>query len=151
MTFLTYTVSFKTIQSIGIHFSKSRLSIFSGGNHPPYPLSLTANLTPSWYLRYFFSSKWSQRMYFIDYLYRLTALPLFWRPQGKKFGRGMVTPPGRMGVKYGSRFLQKKNRKTFTCFLTEPAKPRNRIYFVKNGPIFQEKSLMGTLLCQNDP
>ena len=23
--------------------------------------------------------------------------------------------------------------------------------FVKNGPIFQEKSLMGTLFCQNDP
>ena len=32
MTFVIYTVSFKTIQSI--HFSKWRLLIFSGGNHP---------------------------------------------------------------------------------------------------------------------
>ena len=45
MTFLIYTVSFKTIQLI--FFSNKRLLIFSGGNHAtPYPPSYTAYLTP---------------------------------------------------------------------------------------------------------
>ena len=44
LAFLIYTVRFKTIQST--NFSKWWLLIFSGGNHPPYPPSLTAYLTP---------------------------------------------------------------------------------------------------------
>ena len=43
----------------------------------------------------------------------------------------------------GPVFYKQKNRKTFTSFLTEPAKPRNRIYFVKKWAYFSRKILNG--------
>ena len=85
-----YTVSFKTTQSI-FCFSKWRLLIFSGDNHPQYPPSLTAYLTPEGGTPDF-SSKWPQRMYF-----RLTrwlsSLSFWFWGDREKLSRGWYPPP----------------------------------------------------------
>ena len=61
MVFLTCPESFSTIPCR--HFSKWRLKIFWGGNHPPLPSNFDDSPYP--HLRgypRFFSSKWPQRM-----------------------------------------------------------------------------------------
>ena len=50
-------------------------------------------------------------------------------------------------LKHGSNFLTESTLSGFYM-----AKTQKIAKYVKNGPIFQEKSLtMGTLFCQNDP
>ena len=97
MIFLIYTVSLKIIQSIFFFFSKWRLLIFSGGNHPlpaifddlPYP---PEGRTPD-----FISSKWSQRMYFR--LHRWLRSLSFWCWGDREKSRGGGNHPlGRMRV-----------------------------------------------------
>ena len=54
-------------------------------------------------------------------------------------------------LKHGSCFLQKKSLNMGPIFWLMAKTPKI-VKFVKNGPVFQEKSLtMGTLFCQNDP
>ena len=97
MTFLIYTASFKTTQSI--NFSKWQLSIFLGGNQPLYLPSVMAYLTPLKGVPPFFFHQNEFKGCTLDYLDGLGHFLFGFGATGKN-SRGVVAPLGGRGLRY---------------------------------------------------
>ena len=87
---LHFLYTFKTIQSI--NFSKCRLLVLSGGNHP-IPAIFDSLPYPPPYPRFLFSSKWPQRIYFWLPRWLMGHFLFGFGATGKKLRGGLVTTP----------------------------------------------------------